>query len=170
MGCARRSSRSAKSTSGVSAALSYERVVNDVTWSASLGVDHATSIKGGLPPGNNLPTTVQAGVAAEWATWRVGAAGQVDVVSFTGTPVWAAGVGVTKTINEKLALTAELATDAYTDAGDPIQEVSLGATAELTLIPDTLTVDSGVNLLRRTSPGGVNDTVFQVETGVEISF
>ena len=67
--------------SGVSAALSYERVVNDVTWSASLGVDHATSIKGGLPPGNNLPTTVQAGVAAEWATWRVGAAGQVDIAS-----------------------------------------------------------------------------------------
>ena len=97
-------------------------------------------------------------------------AGQVDVVSFDGTPVWAAGIGVGKTINEKLALTAELATDAYTDAGDPIQEVSLGATAELTLIPDTLTVDSGVNLLRRTSPGGVNDTVFQVETGVEISF
>ena len=122
------------------------------------------------PPGNNLPTTVQAGVAAEWATGAWVPRARSTWSRSTGTPVWAAGVGVTKTINEKLALTAELATDAYTDAGDPIQEVSLGATAELTLIPDTLTVDSGVNLLRRTSPGGVNDTVFQVETGVEISF
>lgn len=156
--------------SGVSAAVSYEGAVGDATLSASLGVDHALSIKDGLPPGNNLPTTVQGGVAAEWETWRVGAAGQVDVVSFDGTPVWAAGVGVTKTVGEKLALTAELATDHYEDAGDPITEVSLGTTAELTLIPDTMTVDAGANLLRRTSPGGIDDTVFQVETGVEISF
>ena len=156
--------------SGVSAAVSFERAVGDATLSASLGVDHATSIKDGLPPGNNLPTTVQAGAAVEWETWRFGAAGQVDVVSFDGTPIWAAGVGVTKTVGEKLALTAELATDHYEDTGDPITEVSLGTTAELTVIEDTLTIDAGANFLRRTSPGGVNDTVFQVETGVEISF
>jgi hypothetical protein len=156
--------------SAVSAAVSFEHAMGDATLSASLGVDHATSIKDGLPPGNNLPTTVQAGGAVEWQGWRFGAAGQVDIVSFDGTPVWAAGVGVEKEVGEKLKLTAELATDHYEDAGDPITEVSLGTTAELTLIEDTLTVDAGANFLRRTSPGGVQDMVFQVETGVEISF
>ena len=156
--------------SAVSAAVSFERAVGDATLSASLGVDHATSIKDGLPPGNNLPTTVQAGAAVEWQGWRFGAAGQVDVISFDGTPVWGAGVGLGKTVGEKLALTAELGTSHYEDTGDPITEVSLGTTAELTLIEDTLTVDAGANFLRRTSPGGVDDTVFQVETGVEVSF
>jgi hypothetical protein len=156
--------------SGVSAAVSFEHAVGDATLSASLGVDHATSIKVGLPPGNNLPTTVQAGAALEWETWRFGAAGQVDVISFDGTPVWAAGIGVGKTFADQLTVTGELATDHYDDTGDPITEVSVGATAELTVIEDALTVDAGANVLRRTSPGGVDDTVFQVETGFEVSF
>jgi hypothetical protein len=156
--------------SAVSAALAYSKAMGDVTFSASLGVDHALSVKGGLAPGENLPTTVQGGIAAEWATWRLAAAGQVDVVTIDGTPVWSAGIGVEKTVMEKLKLTAELATDHYEDAGDPIQEVSVGTTAELTLIPDTLTIDAGANVLKRTSPGGVDDLVYQVETGFEVSF
>jgi hypothetical protein len=171
MADARGAIESGEVDSAASAALSFEKAVGEITLSASLGVDHATSIKDGLPPGNNLPTTVQAGAAVEWEAWRVGAAAQVDVVSFDGTPIWAAGIGVTKTVmDEKIALTAELATDHYEDTGDPISEVSLGATAELTLIEEMLTVDAGANVLRRTSPGGVDDTVFQVETDFELSF
>jgi hypothetical protein len=152
----------------ISAALYYEQTFGDVTVAADAGVDHAVSLAGGVPPGTMLPTSVHGGIAAAWNGWRVATAGQYEANSLAGGDSWGAGVGVGKEF-EKLTLTAELAANGYEDAGVAIHEVSVGGTAEFTLIPDTLTVDAGANVMRRTGDM-IDVTVFQVETGFEFSY
>src|SRR5262249_37259726 len=49
------------------ALLSHEEA--GMTFSASLGVDAALSVKGGLPMGQPLPVTVQGGASVAWDGW-----------------------------------------------------------------------------------------------------
>lgn len=155
--------------SSLSSALTFDRQVGELQYSASLAVDMATGVKDGLPSGQELPITVQAGGTVRWDDWSFGTAAQYEFASIDGGDSWGLGTGISRAVTEQLTLGAELAVDRYQDSGTSMDEVSLGATAEYAIISDTLTIDGSLNVLRRTG-GGTDETVTQIGTGLIFSF
>ena len=155
--------------SSLTGALGFERTVSGVDYSANIAVDAATSVKDGLPIGQALPVTVQAGSQISLDGWTFGAAAQYEANSLAGGNSWGVGAGVAKAVTEQLTLGGELAVDGYEDGGAAMREVSLGATAEYYLVPDTLSIEGSINALQRTG-GGIDETVAQIGTGIVFSY
>lgn len=156
--------------SAVSAALTYSTTTaTDVTYSASLGIDVATSVNGGVPAGTSLPVTLQGGASVAWDGWTVGGAAQYEHASLSGGNSLGLGAGISRAVTEQLTLGAEVAFDAYQDAGVAFQELSLGSTAEFKLL-DNVSVDSAINIVHRTGDDGTDVMAWVVGTGFAVGF
>ncbi len=156
--------------SALSAALTYSRTAdNDVTYSASLGVDAALSVNGGVPAGTPLPVTVQGGASVGWEGWTLAAAGQYELASLAGGNSWGTGIGVSKDVTDQLTVGTELALDHYEDTGVGFRELSLGTTAEFKLT-DNASIDGAFNVLHRTGDDGTDEVSASVGTGLSVSF
>lgn len=156
--------------SSVSAALTYNSTTDaGVELSASLGVDLATSVNGGLAPGADLPATVQAGVNIGWDGWLLGAAAQYEVASLSGGDSWGLGLGLGKAVTDQLVLSTEVAADGYEDGGVHYKELGFGATAEYQIFEGTY-LDAAINVVHLTGDDGTDEVSTQFGTGLSISF